>query len=76
MMNCKFCKADCVRSGEDRELEKRNCYKPMTNGDRIRAMSDEELADFLCNNTECGSCKFGHWTGCNVRDWLKQEAEK
>lgn len=36
-MNCKYCKADCVHSGEDRELDKRSCYIPMTNGDRAEA---------------------------------------
>lgn len=32
-MNCKFCKADCVHSGEDRVKE---CFGhiPMTNADR------------------------------------------
>ena len=31
----------------------RHC-KPMTNADRIRAMNDEELHDFLCNLAEYG----------------------
>lgn len=49
--------------------------KPMTNGDRIRAMSDEELAEFnnFCPhiNEECTM------KGCNacILDWLKQPAE-
>lgn len=79
-MNCKYCKADCAHSGEDRELEKRSCYIPMTNGDRIRSMSDEELAkiisdggcppkisEIVCETTD----------DCNVcwRNWLKQPAE-
>lgn len=46
--------------------------KPMTNGDKIRAMNDDELADFLCNNTKCEVCRFGNWTGCKLREWLKQ----
>jgi hypothetical protein len=82
-MNCKFCKADCVRSGEDRELEKRNCYQPMTNGDRIRAMSDEELADFLGWRSLCGHIQIDHYEVCETRgvcggcvlNWLKQPAE-
>lgn len=51
--------------------------KPMTNGDRIRAMSDEELVNivpcplgfsmFRCPiDRKCGDCK---------RDWLQQPAE-
>lgn len=56
--------------------------KPKTNADRIRNMSDEELADVLfdsclevmkleeCTNTDnCGVCK-----RC-VLDWLRSEAE-
>lgn len=57
--------------------------KPHTNADRIRAMTDEELAEFLqknrggckalttksyvCDNTDCKAC----WL-----DWLKQEVEE
>lgn len=63
------------------------CYeheeKP-TNADRIRAMSDEELAEFLCDRTE--NCNLGYCPGadlCNCVDgkangylkWLKQPAE-
>lgn len=52
----------------------------ITNADRIRAMTDEELAHFLCDlmsADECYKCfarehcHFGH-TG--MTDWLKQEA--
>ena len=44
MSNCKLCLADCAFSGKD--MKKGTCkgYIPMTNSDRIRAMSDEELA--------------------------------
>ena len=58
---------------------------PETNGDNLRSMTDEDLAEFLChavspsgviNCSSCeaqGFCKMGHngWL-----DWLKQEAEK
>lgn len=47
--------------------------KPTTNADKLRAMSDEELAKHLCcpwrecknMNLECDKC---------LLDWLKQEA--
>ena len=51
---------------------------PITNADRIRSMSDEELAEFLwyfcpdgdgrwyCEETKCPEC---------VMDWLKQPAD-
>ena len=47
MSNCKLCLADCAFKGKD--MKKGNCkgYIPMSNADRIRAMSDEELAEFL-----------------------------
>ena len=57
-----------------------------SNADRIRAMSDEELAEFLCDFRACDAdehpcngckaekyCRAGH-TG--TIDWLKQPAEE
>lgn len=57
--------------------------KPVTNADRIRQMSDRELAEFMCHNVSNGTvncafcaaeefCRFGHigWI-----EWLKQECE-
>ena len=40
-------------------------YK-MTNADRIRSMSDEELAEFLThiNQTNCQDCAFSHGWRC------------
>lgn len=55
--------------------------KPQTNADRLRAMSDEELAEFLTTEDMCelicapapphcdGQCKK------KMLDWLKKEAE-
>ena len=36
------------------------CHQPQTNADRIRSMSDEELAEFLvgANPTNCLDCAF------------------
>ena len=58
----------------------------MTNADRIRSMSDEELAMFLCNFRSCDAdeyicegckatqyCRAGHE---GTIDWLQQPAEK
>ena len=53
--------------------------KPQTNADRIRAMSDEELAKTISGDqiypwcTE-EPCKYDSCTDC-VLAWLKQEAE-
>ena len=55
----------------------------MTNADRIRAMSDEELAKFIGHNSLCDQIQNdnGAWCkkqsvceGCLV-EWLKQPAE-
>ena len=49
-------------------------YVP-TNADRIRAMSDEELREFLCSNTQCRVCKYEGWGSCELLNWLQQPAE-
>jgi hypothetical protein len=59
----------------------------MTNGDRIRKMTDEELAEWierirmLCANDACGNacplvdiCYSKAKTQTETLDWLKQEA--
>lgn len=52
---------------------------PMTNADRIRAMSDEELAKFLddCNSHGCVCPARDCRATCHecIVDWLKQPAE-
>lgn len=40
----------------------------MTNADRIRAMNDEELAEFLIDLADDGNLK--------IREWLQQPAEE
>lgn len=42
--------------------------KKQTNADRIRAMNDEELAEFLIDLTDDGNLK--------IREWLQQPAEE
>ena len=43
-----------------------NLCKPYSNADRIRSMSDEELAEFLThiNPTNCKDCAFSHGWRC------------
>lgn len=57
-------------------------FSPITNADRIRAMTDEELAELFANDN-CGYCRihdFCFAKGCAINcedvwlDWLKQEA--
>ena len=56
--------------------------KPPTNADRIRAMSDEELAEFItpvkcvdCHLLDCGVGEIGNHKTCpeRVLDWLREE---
>lgn len=59
----------------------------LTNADRIRAMAEEELAEFISSMASCSGCKAkmaetsapckGLYAGCkgNWLDWLRQELE-
>ena len=47
-----------------------NQFKPMTNADRIRSMSDEEFSHFLFGIQCAPASKPKEWL-----DWLQQEAE-
>ena len=101
-MNMKCC--DCEFKNRCDETEKVltsfvKCYKrdrllkeqkPQTNADKIRSMTDEELAVFLDEfSGRCMDCeKLGPDTGCpiykggvfclpcDVMDWLKQPAKE
>lgn len=91
--HCKNCKheiesayefpcADCVFNGGDEDMSEQ---KIITNADRIRSMTDEELAEFLSKNTNCDCCniqcpnKFGCSAGgsCSGRweEWLQKDSE-
>ena len=52
----------------------------MTNGDKIRAMSDWGLAEYLAFMIDCPTCPViddCHGDNCSdiLLDWLKQEAK-
>ena len=50
-------------------------YKSDTNADRIRAMSDEELACWIvCPQDKFDSCDRGQCKQCTL-EWLKQPAD-
>ncbi len=71
--------AGTTYSSEDFDFPK----KKQTNADRIRAMSDEELADWLCHivsneTVNCPHCIVQEYCkmGRNgFKDWLKQPSE-
>ena len=52
----------------------------MTNADKIRAMTDDELNFFICeihNSPSCADCGFDKGVcGCGLIDWLKQESKE
>ena len=56
-------------------------FDTFTNADRIRDMSDEELAEWLGEHLDCYACPVGlvciHNNGCPgaLVEWLKQPAE-
>lgn len=81
-----FCMSVAQTMGEDFEsfAIKKDCRKRIhTNADRIRAMSDEELAEFLCDSSDCylgkciayDLCHIGNGKSNGLKKWLKQPAE-
>ena len=73
--NCKGCKSQCEHAGKDRTF----CYRGksckvtvVTNADRIRAMSDEELAESLDDWQDWG----GGLSKEVWLEWLQQPAEE
>lgn len=59
----------------DGEKEQTACpwYKPRTNGDRIRAMTDEELAIWIVKRTEGWGMPECDLYVQSWLDWLRQE---
>jgi len=91
-MKCKACKhytrygEMCEETLDIIEPGEVDCwgYKQATNADRIRAMSDEELANFIPDwrHTKACKCNEHEFIGCDnqcekcVLEWLKQPAEE
>lgn len=73
---CESCQGFIDMRGEFHPHKEEPFMPPMTNADRIRAMSDEELAEYLCGLTYCCECE--HRDTCNGEDgylkWLRQPA--
>ena len=78
MTNCKDCTTNCVYRGKDNEARCGSFVGTVTNADRIRAMSDEELADVVANGVGCvlkaPHCMDVDCTPCILK-WLKQPFE-
>lgn len=63
--NCKDCVSRCMHAGKDREFVcpggvscKITKKRGMTNAQKIRAMSDEELAELLISADFCEGCEY------------------
>lgn len=76
MDNCRKDHRPCIFSEKCFEPEE---AKPQTNADRIRAMSDKELAEFInhfniCDLRTNDECKMSYCACCEVcvMDWLQQ----
>ena len=93
-----FCDSDCKNKVFERNQSKiprgfcvtcvnfsKDCenYKRMTNGDKIRSMNDEELAEFLDEIIECSCGVCPYEEGCDqeydcgkkLTKWLKSEVK-
>lgn len=72
---------DCVSAHKRRMLEDK--FEPMTNGDKIRKMNDEELAQMILDwqFEPCNSCEYKGMSGkkfnckLGVIGWLQKEVE-
>lgn len=63
----------CLQCGSENEMQTFRT-KVRTNGDKIRAMTDEELAQFLCQINTCSTCPFASII-CKIGEWLREEAQ-
>ena len=48
--------------------------KPLTNADRIRAMTDEELAEWISKH-DCNTNRYGYDPKDAVLAWLKEDVD-
>ena len=65
---CITCKADCHNAGTTSKIVDCSQYNPgrvLTNADRIRAMSDEELAGIFLRADFCKCCAHEKGGVCN-----------
>ena len=84
----KICECACSMNCDKNATELRPDRNPdiITNADRIRAMSDEELAEWLCRALDCGFCKsylqdMSIYSCCEnqvkgIFDWLQSPTEE
>lgn len=64
---------DCPHEYIERDCEH---YSPMTNADRIRSMTDDELADFLVTVETYGYHDQSISGTYEMNEWLRAESEE
>ena len=75
---CVYAKGICKKTGVEIRTTTGCTYhtpKPITNADRIRAMTDEELANKMSGLESFALTCGGGWPPEKWLDWLRQEAE-
>lgn len=75
---CITCKADCHNAGTTSKIVDCSQYKPgriLTNADRIRAMSDEELSDWAINKAPSIGKRYTD-SRLGLLNWLQQPVEE
>lgn len=84
---CIYAKGICKKTGVEIRTTTGCTYhtpKPQTKADRIRSMTDEELAELFANDW-CGYCKIYNFCVANGSEagckgtwlvWLKEEAKE
>ena len=97
-MKCRNCKNNTLREEDGAQFTwcevavdnldidaERECaaYKPATNANRLRAMTDEELAEFICGlmsrddcYKRCPAKVICYYEHTGMVDWLKREAQE
>ena len=78
-----MCCLSCAKADSCEQADRVEDYcinheeRPMTNADRIRQMTDEELADWIAQYERCVEHKRKCDSQCYLcwLDWLKQEAD-
>lgn len=90
MANCVTCKANCISAGQHQvhtdciSYVPKDYPKPIINADRIRAMTDEELAEFIAEVRNAITCVISDEDSCRNPDepcqkcwldWLRQEVK-
>ena len=64
-------------------MDRKDVTGVLTNADRVRQMTDEELRDWYCGGREpesgtrsCRSCPYDWGIDCGLKHWLRSRADE